>query len=395
MATVKVKASQSGSGSRTVFYQVTQRGIVRRIVTGMRISQEEWDELCARPGSGPCAPSVLRCRIDGDVEVLRDIIRRLECSGGEYSADDVVRRFGSPGCRTMILSYIGKVAGHLESCMRFGTARNYRRMMSSLSAYLHGEDFPLMAFSEEFVDGYNAFLVQRGILRNSISFYMRILRAVYNRAVRENLAEPSNPFRNVYTGIDRTRKRAVDEKIITRLFRLGLGDSPSLSMARDLFIFSYCARGMAFVDMAYLRKTDIRDGSIRYVRHKTGQLLCIRVEPNLRDIMDRYDDPSSCYVFPILNTVDPEKAFSQYQVALNNYNRQLKRLSSMLQLDCGLSSYVARHSWATAARNRHVPLSVISAGMGHSSERTTQIYLAMIEDSLIDSANRKIIAGLG
>lgn len=275
---------------------------------------------------------------------------------------------------------------------RFGTARNYRRTMNSVSNYLAGCDLPLEALTERFVEGYNAALEHRGVVRNTVSFYMRILRSVYNKAVRERLVEQTYPFRFVYTGVDRTRKRAVDERVIARLFRLDLRHSESLSRARDLFIFSYCTRGMSFVDMAYLRKTNIRNGLICYTRHKTRQQLCVRVEPVVQRIIDRYASCSAIYVLPVLHTEESSAAFTQYQTALNYYNRQLKILSAMLHLDSSLTSYTARHSWATAARNHNIPISVISAGMGHASEQTTRIYLAMLENSVIDRANRRITA---
>lgn len=87
-------------------------------------------------------------------------------------------------------------------------------------------------------------------------------------------------------------------------------------------------------------------------------------------------------------------AFSQYQTALGYYNKLLKRISKILDLDISLSSYTARHSWATAARNHNVPISVISAGMGHTTEKTTQIYLASLESSVIDQANQSILSAL-
>lgn len=151
---------------------------------------------------------------------------------------------------------------------------------------------------------------------------------------------------------------------------------------------------MAFVDMAYLRKRDIRGGAIHYTRHKTGQQLSVRIEPPVQRIIDRYWSRSSVYLLPVLDTEEPAAAFVRYRTALNYYNRQLKRLAAMLHLDSGLSSYTARHSWATAARNHDVPLSVISAGMGHASERTTQIYLSRLENSVVDSANRRIVGSL-
>ena len=183
---------------------------------------------------------------------------------------------------------------------------------------------------------------------------------------------------------------------MARLKSLDLPVSGALPLARDLFVFSYCMRGMAFVDMAFLRKKDMRDGAIHYVRRKTGQRMTVHLEPCMREIIGRYaprtrDTP---YLFPVLTAEDPARAYAQYQVALNYYNRLLKKLASLLGLDSGLSSYTSRHSWATAARNHNVPLPVISAGMGHTSERTTQIYLSALETSVIDSANRKILASL-
>lgn len=153
---------------------------------------------------------------------------------------------------------------------------------------------------------------------------------------------------------------------------------------------------MSFVDMAFLRKRDLSGGEINYVRRKTGQLMTVHLETCMREIVRRYEwrTRNTPYVFPLLTAEEPGRAYSQYQIALNYYNRQLKRLSQLLGLEEGLSSYASRHSWATAARNHRVPITVISAGMGHTSERTTRIYLSSLESSVIDCANRKILSAL-
>ena len=243
---------------------------------------------------------------------------------------------------------------------------------------------------------YDDWLRRRGIVRNTVSFYMRILRAVYNKAVKEDIVPQADPFRYVYTGVDQTCKRAVGEDVVVRLRQLDLTHSPSLALARDIFIFSYCTRGMAFVDIAFLRNQDIVGDTIRYVRRKTGQRLVIRIEPCIAKLIGRYAGAGriSGYVFPLLSSDDPARAFSQYRTALDYYNRRLKKLSGLLGLEVPLSSYTSRHTWATAARNHNIPLSVISAGMGHASEKTTQIYLASLENSVIDQANRSLIASL-
>lgn len=378
----------------TVFYRITHRSETRQITTSIRLLPEEWDAKEGKLIGRDERSSTAQERIDSGLSMLKRIADTLDDTRKTYSADDIIDIYRSSGSRISVLAFIGERIAELKACDRLGTARNYERTMNSLSQYLGGADLPFAALTEHFVDGYGAYLMRRGIVRNSISFYMRVLRAVYNRTGLQHSIGTASPFRNVYTGIDRTRKRAVDEKIISRLYKLDLDRAPSLSLTRDMFIFSYCTRGMAFVDMAYLRKTDIRDGNICYARRKTKQHLCIRIESDIRRIIDRYASASPTYVFPILKTEDSGEAFSQYRVALNYYNRQLKRLSAMLHLGHGLSSYTARHSWATAARNHNIPISVISAGMGHTSERTTRIYLTMLENSAIDSANRIIIANI-
>ena len=392
---VKFRASRVSGKAGTIYYQLTHLRRTRCITTGIRLMPGEWDASAQRAVSPePGRVPVWQCRIECDVDRLHRIIRDLGREGRPYTVDEVADRFCAQSCGVGVTAFMREQIAQLTADNRLGTARNYTRTLRSFSGFL-GE-LPFAAFTERLVEEYNAYLLRRGVVRNTVSFYMRILRSVYNKAVRRRLAEPASPFGGVYTGVDRTRKRAIDERLIARLKSLDLPVSGALPLARDLFVFSYCMRGMAFVDMAFLRKKDMRDGAIHYVRRKTGQRMTVHLEPCMREIIGRYaprtrDTP---YLFPVLTAEDPARAYAQYQVALNYYNRLLKKLASLLGLDSGLSSYTSRHSWATAARNHNVPLPVISAGMGHTSERTTQIYLSALETSVIDSANRKILASL-
>lgn len=153
---------------------------------------------------------------------------------------------------------------------------------------------------------------------------------------------------------------------------------------------------MAFVDMAYLKKENVDSVRITYCRHKTGQYLTLHIEPCMAVILERYGQvcPESPYLFPILTDEQPDQAYRQYRTGLNYHNRKLKRLGKLLGEPLPLSSYTPRHSWATAARNHDVPIAVISAGMGHSSERTTLIYLDSLDNAVIDNANEKILKDL-
>lgn len=310
------------------------------------------------------------------------------------------RRKGRPKIKKSVertvylIDYMRTLIEQFKAANRYGTAANYTKVMKSVVQFSGSYRLRITTITEQWVTKYNIYLTKRGLVRNSISFYMRILRAVYNRAVRQHWAEPTSPFSDVYTGIDSTRKRAIDERLISEINQHKLPADSSLSLARDLFIFSYCTRGMAFVDMAYLRKANLQNSVLCYTRRKTGQLLSIRVETNIKRILDRYASADSPYLFPLLTSTEPSEAYKEYRKALNHYNRQLERLAVLIPRIGKLTSYTARHSWATAARNHNIPISVISAGLGHTSEQTTRIYLALMENSVIDEANRKIIGHL-
>lgn len=398
MATIHIRFRPSAAPGRpgTICYQLSHGGQSRLVASAVRLPAECWDAGGRHIVAGTDA-GLARQRVEGDLAALRRIVRNLETSGNRFTVHDIVRAFRSPEHRRGVLEFFGEQIALLLACNRFGTARNYERTRNSFAAFLDGGDIPFEALSEELVAGYNAYLVRRGVVRNTVSFYMRILRSVYNKAVRQHLTGQAFPFRDVYTGVDRTRKRAVGEEVVARLCRLDLAADAQLALARDLFVFSYCARGMAFVDMAFLRRANLRQGVLCYTRRKTGQPMCVRMEPCMQAIVGRYADcgTRSEYLFPILREGDSATAYRHYQAALNAYNRLLKRLAELVELPHGLTSYTARHTWATAARNHAVPVSVISAGMGHTSERTTQIYLSALEDSVVDAANRGILAALG
>ena len=396
MATIKVKLRPSSVVGRagTIYYQVTHRRATQQITTNIRLQPDEWDAIGEQVVISVADKSIIQNRIDSDIALLKRIVKDLDGSGVTYSVGDIIKRYKSPECHVFVLDFMKNQIRLMRNANRLGTALNYEKTMKNFAEFLGGVNLPFSAMTEQLIADYNAFLVQRGMVRNSISFYMRIMRAVYNKALRQKLVEQSHPFTEVYTGIDRTRKRAVSESVISQLYKLKLTEDTPLALARDIFIFSYCTRGMVFVDIAYLKKENIQNGVICYARRKTGQLLSVRIEPSIQRIIDRYSSALSPYVFPILTSTETKEAYEEYQTAINNHNRLLRRLSKMLPAGCKLTSYTSRHSWATAARNHNVPISVISAGMGHTSEQTTHIYLTMLENSVIDDANQGLIMSL-
>ena len=390
---VKLRPSTVKGKAGTIYYYLSHKKVVRHITTNIHLLPTEWNEDSGTVTSNVPDFESLQNRIDSDFATLLRIIRELEVSPEDYSTDDIVNRFKQPNLHISVLDFIQEQITFLKDCKKLGTAQNYQRALDSLKTFLNGRSLIFTELTPRFVDSYNDFLLKKGLVKNSISFYMRILRAVYNKAVRRGLVNQIFPFKEVYTGIDKTRKLAVNENFIKQLIDLDLSENPVLSFARDLFLFSFYTRGMAFVDMAFLKKSDLFNDMICYTRHKTGQNLSIKIEPCIRSIIDKYASEvrDSPFVFPILKSLDLQENYKQYKNQLRVYNSHLKQLAQKTGSGINISSYTSRHTWASMARNHNIPLSVISAGMGHSSEKTTQIYLNSIENSLIDNANRDLL----
>ncbi|MGN1375498.1 MAG: site-specific integrase [Prevotella sp.] len=273
-------------------------------------------------------------------------------------------------------------------------AEKYASSLRSFMRFHGEEDLPFFRLDEALMMSYEKWLLEKGLCRNTTSYYMRNLHAIYNRAVALNLAPyGSNPFRNVYTGIDKTVHRAISIDNIRRLYKADLSDSPEDSFARDMFMFSFCTRGMSFVDIAFLKQTNMKDDILCYDRRKTHQLMQIKSNTMMRKIIKRYSDKKSLLLFPIITGMSQD-VHRQYITANQRINRHLINLGRRLGIPVKLTMYVARHSWATAARKSNIPSSIISRGMGHDSEKTTNIYLDSVDMSDVDKANEIVLKAL-
>ncbi|MBR4886592.1 MAG: site-specific integrase [Muribaculaceae bacterium] len=292
-----------------------------------------------------------------------------------------------------LFKFMQTIITQLQQMGKQRTSETYRSTLKSFMQFREGKDVRLKDIDSDLMLMYEAYLSNRGLTKNTTSFYMRILRAVYNRAVEKELTSQRFPFKHVYIGIDKTIKRAISLKAIKQIKCLDLSLLPSLDLARDMFLFSFYTRGMSFVDMAYLKKKDLSNGVLSYCRRKTGQQLFIRWEKCMQEIVDKYDNPISEYLLPIIKPMKGDER-KQYKNAMYLINRKLKTIGNMVGVQQPLTMYVARHSWASAAKSKNVPISVISEGMGHDSEMTTQIYLASLDTGVVDNANSMILSSL-
>ena len=399
MASIKVKYRPSTASGKegSIYYQIIHGRIVRQIKTEYRLFDTEWNKDTSSvriiPEIGESRKNYLHEvaeHIDWDTRRLKAIVAQCDKQGG-YSADNIVEKYNRQAGEQSLFCFMQGIIGQLKQLGKVRTSETYTAALASFMKFREGQDILLCEIDSNIVMLYEAWLKSKGVCPNTTSFYMRILRAVYNRAVEKDLTEQKHPFKHVYTGIGKTVKRAIPLKTIKHIKELDLTLKPHLEYARDMFLFSFYTRGMSFIDMAYLKKSDLKNGIITYRRRKTGQQLTIKWEKCMEDIIAKYGtNTATHYLLPIITSPCSDER-TQYRNAICRINVALKEVARLAGLHIPLTMHVARHCWASVAKSKNIPLSVISEGMGHDSEETTRIYLASLDTSVVDKANSLIL----
>lgn len=272
------------------------------------------------------------------------------------------------------------------------TAKNYEATRNTLIAFLeekkHTAILEIENINASLMKEFEEYLFAKQVCKNSTSFYMRILRAIYNRGILVANIPSCQPFAPVYTGVAKTIKRAINISAVKKIMQFKPNNA-SIEFAQDAFLFCFFSCGMAFIDMAKLKKSNIQEGRIIYNRSKTDQLISIRIEPIMERIIRKYDNPNHEYIFPILT--GKKNPDSSYQRALRLYNLNLQKISQALGEGIHLTSYVPRHSWASIAHEENVSMNIISESLGHCNEATTSIYIKSLSTKGTDQANEKIV----
>lgn len=399
MVTIRIKFRPSSVKGKegTLFFQVIQGRNARQIGTDYRLYTSEWDKYSAQiiyplvdEGRNDYLQAVEE-KIKEDIRRLEGVIARLEKSELPYTSEEVVVAYKLSERKDTFLVFMEGIIEKLRRVGKIRTSEAYTSTLNSFRRFLSEKDIRVEELDSDLMIAYEAYLKEKGVCLNSSSFYMRNLRAVYNRAVEKRITPQRYPFKHVYTGTDKTIKRAVPLKVIRQIKELDLSWNSSAEFARDMFMLSFYLRGTSFVDIAFLKKRDLSGGILSYRRKKTNQQLYIKWKKCMQDIIEKYDIRDSPYLLPIINKPE-EHERQQYINRAHLINRKLKKIGELLGLSIPLTMYVARHSWASVAKSKNIPLSVISDSMGHHSEATTQIYLASLDTLAVDKANSLILS---
>lgn len=383
MATIKIKFRTSSVKTKegVLFYQIIHARVTRQINTGYKIFPSEWDKHLAciiLPDNNDIRRrflAQLTSQIAEDMHRLKNIISKLEHSGNPFTSGKIIELFRIPPInKYSFLSFAQDLIIQLKQIGKERTAESYASAYNSFKRFMDNNgDVLLEDVNSNLMIKYEIYLKNCGVCPNSCSYYMRNLRAIYNRAVEKELTQQQYPFKYVYTGIDKTVKRAVSLKTIRQIQNLDLSTNPLMDYARDIFMFSFYTRGMSFIDMAYLKKKDLQNGVLSYRRHKTDQQLFIKWEKPMQKIVDKYNTIESPYLLPIIknNGKDPRR---EYKNASHLINRKLKVIGQMLEIPVTLTTYVARHAWQTLPRVK-ISLSRLLAKLWDMTPKTQHVFI--------------------
>ncbi len=364
------------------------------VALGLSVEPHYWNKDAEMLTSDCPERAILQSKIDSALAVYRKKINRLEALDVPVNFDTLFEPTTRKAGITIEDGFNAEIE-RLESLGKINSATKHKYALQVLDGYKSVKT-ALEAIDLDYLKGLELYLRQRGNKDNSIATRFAIFKAIYNKAVKEGkVTVKQNPFTLFQVGSlwAKTRKRAIDKDDIQRLIDLEIADGHTTEyrrLARDLFLFSYFTAGMNFGDIARLRYKDIVKGRVNYSRHKTQKLLSFQLVPNALQIIEKYSRANHAqedYIFPILDRSEHKTAqqiFNRLHKVLRKVNRELKTLGEQIGLKMPLTTYVARHTYATVLKRSGVSVALISESLGHSDLSTTQIYLDSFENSQID-----------
>lgn len=403
MAAIKLKFRPSSvpETEGTLYYQVIHKRKVKWISTGYHVYPCEWDEKAGEvlipPNSERKAElEKMQSQINWELKQWDSIIVEMGNQHKNVAINELCDAFNKTKTQKTVFMFLQEQVAKKEQMKRQGTAMTCSNAYRRFKEFREGKDLTFDELTPDMMECYEAWLKDRRLKQNSISCYLRTLCTLLYKATDEGVRIDSNLFSHVRLSYVKTTKRAINEKELKVIANLELPENSTMALARDIFMFSFYMRGMPFVDIAYLRKTDLKNGMWTYCRKKTNQCLMVEWEKAQQKILDRYAHQmeNRSYLLPIIKKEDGTE-YKQYQRMQININRALKKIGEMAELKMPLTTYVARHTWTSVARDMNIPIAVISEVMGHNSIKTMQVYLNSIDISRINEANKRIIKRIG
>ena len=369
------------------------------IPLSISLPANDWDnenKIVKKSYKGVSSVSYINNLIQKKKSDAMDVIFKLHEANvlDKFSVTSLRDKIVGAGKSLSFIHFANQTIDELQQANRIGTAKSYRGVVNVLTTFCGGKDLQFKDINYSFLNRFETNHKKNGNQLNGLAVYMRTIRAIFNKAIKEGVTDQAlYPFNDYKIRTVPTEKRALDWDALKKIISLQLEPNDNGFRARNYFVASYMLYGMNFADMAFLEKSDIKDGRIVYRRKKTSKLYNIKITDSLNVILQYYMNQTqdSKYIFPIIKRETAALQDKDIQWARKRYNKQLKHLAKICGIEQNLTTYVSRHSFATQAMLQEVPLNAISIMLGHSSLKTTEIYLKTLPSNILDDYNAKIL----
>ena len=383
--------------------RVTYRRVSTTVSTGIRVHFNQWDDIkCQIKNNHPNWKILNRQLLDFYTKVQRLIINLedQQCFSFESLKRSLAEPSSSGVSKTNVLfnDFVETEIRALHDSNNSGNALVYTAAWKRLFSFVGNRKLEFTDIDYNLLDGFRRQLLKDGAKANTISNYFRTIRAIYNRGIKAKLVDrASYPFLDVTIKSERTLKRAVPITDVAKLLKLTLKPESPVWHSRNYFILSISLIGISFTDLAYLKPANIQNGRLIYRRRKTHKEYNIKLSPMARSIIEHYRGRNSKYLLPILPASVVEDSLIAHKLIkqfIKTTNKYLKRMADELEID-PITTYVARHTWATTAKRLGYSNELIAEALGHEyGNKITNIYLDRFEPSVIDEVNAKILESL-
>ena len=364
---------------------------------GLSVHPDYWDFKKNKPKTNCPKREIIQKIINEKVIEYSDHILDLNASGKDYTASSLILKQGGNLTKTTVGSYLESQMIQLKSENRLNYCLTFKQLRSSMTRFNKTLDIYFSDIDKVWLKKYELWLKSEGLKLNSIGVLFRTLRVLYNRAIEENIVKQEQyPFKSYKVSKlkQETIKRAITKDEVKKIINTNISTKNEyFQLAIDVFYFSYLCAGINFKDIAYLTKSNIIEKQLAYYRKKTKKLIKIPIQDEAMKIIQKYVKNDEDYLFPILDKfhqTEQQKA-NRIHKTISKININLKMIGEKLMLPIDLTTYVARHSFATVLKRSGVSTSIISESLGHSSEKITQIYLDSFENSQIDEAMKNLL----
>ena len=362
---------------------------------GISILPKYWDFKANKPTSKCPNKEYIERLIAEKVKVYTDKVIEFKSQEKEFTATSLMEKVNKPVKRKTVQEVFNQYIQELESANRLRYADMYKCTMHSLIKFNKHLDIPFSDMDTIWLKRYEVWLQSQGLAINTLGTRFRHLRVIYNFAIEEKIVKseyyPFNSFK-VSKLNQITAKRSIQKDEILSVLNYQ-GQTPLECLAIDLFTFSYLAAGINFGDIARLTKDNILENRLIYIRKKTQKQIKVSLQEQAIKLIQKYSMPDNPYLFPILSSFHKteQQKVNRIHKIIAKVNKSLKEIGERLNVPIDLTTYVARHSFATVLKRSGVNTSLICEALGHSSERVTQIYLDSFGNDQMDNAMKKLL----